>query len=208
MNWPGQERWLRLWEASGIGGDAAPWFEKLTQAYAEPQRLYHNQQHIAECLAEFDGAKQLAQDPAAVELALWFHDAVYDPRAGDNEERSAAMAMSCLESGGQSKLAATVGSLVMATKTHSTEAGPDAGLLVDVDLGILGQSEQRFYEYEAQIREEYHWVPRLVFQPRRAEILQRFLDRKRIYATDLFAAKYEEAARRNLENSIQRLKRV
>lgn len=208
MNWPGQERWSCLWRAASLAGDAASWHEKLTQAYAEPQRHYHNQQHIAECLAEFDGVKQLAQDPAAVELALWFHDAVYDPKAGDNEERSAAMAVSCIEAAGQSKLAATVGSLVMATKLHDTEADPDAGLLVDVDLSILGKDEPRFSEYEAQIREEYRWVPGLVFKPKRAEILRRFLDRKRIYTTDLFAAKYEESARRNLENSIRKLKRL
>ncbi len=208
MNWPGQERWLQLWQSAGLGGDAAAWYEKLTRAYAEPQRHYLSQRHIAECLAEFDGAKHLAQDPAAVELALWFHDAVYDPKAGDNEERSAAMAVNCLEAGGQSKLAATVSSLVMATKSHSIEAGPDAGLLEDVDLSILGKDEPRFLEYEAQIREEYSRVPALVFKPKRAEILQRFLDRERIYATDLFAAKYEDSARRNLENSIRRLKEL
>ncbi len=208
MNWPRQERWLHLWRDSGLGGDAAPWYEKLTQAHAEPQRHYHNQQHIAECFAEFDSAKHLAQGPVAVELALWFHDAIYDPKAGDNEERSAAMAVSCLQAGGKPELAATVGSLVMATKSHSFEAGPDAGLLVDVDLSILGKDEPRFSEYEAQIREEYRWVPALLFKPKRAEILQRFLDRKRIYTTDLFAAKYEKAARRNLENSIRRLKRL
>lgn len=208
MNWPGQERWLRLWQSVGLSGDAAVWYENLKRAYSEPQRHYHNQQHIAECLEEFDRARHLAQEPEAVELALWFHDAVYDPKASDNEERSAAMAVRCLEAGGKPKLAAAVGSLVMATKSHSAEAGPDAGLLVDVDLSILGKSDQRFSEYEAQIREEYRWVPGLVFKPKRAEILQRFLDRKRIYATDLFASKYEETARRNLENSIRNLKRV
>lgn len=96
----------------------------------------------------------------------------------------------------------------MATKSHSIEAGPDAGLLVDVDLSILGKDEPRFSEYEAQIREEYRWVPGIVFKPKRAEILQRFLDRKRIYTTDVFAAKYEESARRNLTDSIRKLKRV
>ena len=123
MSWPGQDRWLRLWQAANIGGDAASWYERLTQAYAEPQRHYPNQQHIAECLSEFDSAKHLAQQPAAIEFTLWFHDAVYDPRAGENEERSAAMAKSCLEAGGQPQLAATVSGLVMVTKSHSTEAG-------------------------------------------------------------------------------------
>ena len=208
MSWPGQDRWLRLWQAAGASGDGAPWYEKLAQAYAEPQRHYHNQQHIAECLAEFDRARHLAQRPEEVEFALWFHDAVYEPKAGDNEERSAAMARDCLERGGLSKIAETVGDLVMATKSHVTESGPDAALIVDVDLSIFGQSEQRFAEYEQQIRKEYRWVPGLIFKPRRIEILQHFLDRERIYTTEFFAAKYEETARRNLENSIRRLRRV
>lgn len=206
MNWPGQDRWLQLWQAAGASGDGAAWYEKLTRAYAEPQRHYHNQQHIAECLAEFDGARHLTQQPAVVELALWFHDAVYDPKASDNEEQSAAMARLCLETSGASRLAVTVSDLVMATKAHSIEAGPDAALMVDVDLSILGQGEQRFAEYEAQVREEYRWVPKLIFNSKRAEILERFLARSRIYATDFFATKYEQQARRNLESSIRLLK--
>jgi predicted metal-dependent HD superfamily phosphohydrolase len=206
MNWAGQDRWLRLWQAAGATGDGALWYEKLTQAYAEPPRHYHNQQHIAECLAEFDSARHLAQQPTAVELALWFHDAVYEPKASDNEEQSAAMARSFLETARASGLAASVGSLIMATKTHSTEAGPDAALVVDVDLSIFGQGEQRFAEYEKQIREEYRSVPKLIFNFKRAEILESFLARSRIYATDFFAAKYEQQARRNLERSIRRLR--
>src|SRR6185503_8371573 len=153
---------------------------------------------IAECLAEFDSARHLAQQPVAVEFALWFHDAAYDPKAGDNEEQSAAMARSCLETGGASDLAATVSDLVLATNSHSAEAGPDAALMVDVDLSILGQGEQRFAEYEGQIREEYRSVPKLIFNLKRAEILEHFLARSRIYATDFFATKYEQQARRNL----------
>ena len=208
MDWPGQDRWLRLWQLAGATGDPTRWYENLAQAYSEPHRHYHNQQHIAECLAEFDSARHLAQQPAAVELALWFHDAAYDPKASDNEERSAVMARNCLEASGLSKLGATVSELVIATKSHSTEAGPDAALMVDVDLSILGQDERRFAEYESQIRAEYRSVPELIFNFKRAGILKRFQARERIYATDFFAAKYEQNARRNLERSIRQLKRI
>ena len=208
MKWPGEDRWLGLWQAASASGDPSLWYQQLTQAYAEPQRHYHNQQHIAECLAEFDAARHLAQQPVAVELALWFHDVVYDPKAGDNEEQSAALAKSCLESAGLPDLARTVVELVMATKSHSTDAGPDVALVVDIDLSILGQSEVRFAEYEAQIREEYSWVPKLLFKPKRAEILQRFLDRERIYIHEHFVKRYEQNARRNLEGSIRKLKRL
>lgn len=203
MNWPGLERWQRLWRTIGATGDATAWYDRLTRAYAEPQRHYHNQQHIAECLAEFDAARHLAQRPEAVELALWFHDAVYDPKAGDNEEQSAAMAQACLEGAGLSELAGTVAAQVMATKTHTTEGRPDAALVVDVDLSILGQNEARFAEYETQIQQEYSWVPKFIFHFKRKEILQRFLERPRLYATDYFASRYEQAARRNLERSLR-----
>ena len=204
MSWPGPERWQRLWNAIGANGDASTWYETLTRTYAEPHRHYHNQRHIADCLAEFDAARHLAKQPEAVELALWFHDAVYDPKASDNEEQSAALARNCLESAGRRDLSETVAALVMATKLHNTEAGSDAALMVDVDLSILGQGEKRFDEYEAGIRAEYLWVPQDIFNAKRAEILQRFLKRERIFSTEHFFAKYERQARKNLENSIRR----
>jgi predicted metal-dependent HD superfamily phosphohydrolase len=207
VNWPNQERWMHLWQSIGACGDGGHWYEALTQAYAESQRHYHTQQHIAECLAEFDEARHLAKEPRAIELALWFHDAVYDPKAGDNEERSAAIAKQCLSDAGLPELATTVAALVMVTKSHESGSGSDAPLMKDVDLSILGQNPERFAEYETQIREEYSFVPNVLFNFKRAQILQRFLDRPRIYSTDHFNGKYEKAARRNLADSIRKLRR-
>ena len=207
MNWPDHDRWVAPWATAGVAETPEGWYERLTAAYSEPQRHYHNQQHIAECLAEYDPARHLARQPAAVELALWFHDAVYDPKAGDNEENSAALARQCLaEAGASGALAEAVAKLVMATKSHEVGANADAGLMVDVDLSILGKHEKRFSEYERQIREEYAWVPQPVFAARRAEILQRFVARPRIFATGWFWEKYERQARQNLEASISKLR--
>ena len=142
-----------------------------------------------------------------MELALWFHDAVYDPKAGDNEERSAAMAEQCLEGckvGGP--LVSAVVALVMVTKKHEVGANQDARLVRDVDLSILGRDKCRFAEYEEQIRREYAWVPEAVFSLKRAGILQRFLDHDQIFVTDFFRDRYERQARRNLEGSIARLR--
>jgi predicted metal-dependent HD superfamily phosphohydrolase len=192
VNWPNHDRWVALW---------------LTAAYAEPQRHYHNQQHIAECLVEYDQARHLARQPAAVELALWFHDSVYDPTVGDNEERSAALARQCLAEAGASRtLTETVAKLVMTTKSHEVDGDADAGLMVDVDLSILGKDEKRFSEYAREIREEYAWVPQPVFAAKRSEILQRFVARQQIYATNWFLEKYERQARLNLEASIRKLR--
>jgi predicted metal-dependent HD superfamily phosphohydrolase len=205
VNWP--ERWLRLWEAAGARGDGRPWYDRLTNAYAEGHRHYHNQRHIAECLGELDAARHLVRQAEAIELALWFHDAVYDTRAGDNEERSAALAKECLDEAGVSGLiSSAVVELVMATKSHEPGGNADGAAMVDIDLSILGQSEERFMEYEEQIRKEYAWVPKMIFGPKRAGILAGFLRRNRIYRTDWFYDKYEERARRNIERSIGRLR--
>jgi predicted metal-dependent HD superfamily phosphohydrolase len=115
----------------------------LTKAYAEGHRHYHNQRHIAECLREFDAARNLVRQAEVVELALWFHDAVYETRASDNEERSAALAKECLDEAGVSgSISNAVVELVMATKTHETGGNADAAVMVDIDLSILGQSRR------------------------------------------------------------------
>lgn len=144
-----------------------------------------------------------------MELALWFHDAVYDPKAGNNEEQSAALATRCLEELGiVPSIIDRITQLIMTAKSHETGTDEDAKLMVDVDLSILGRGERRFHEYENQIQNEYAWVSGSVFASKRAEILQRFLDRSHLFATEWFRQKYEKPARRNLETSIMRLKSI
>lgn len=207
MNGWSQERWRTLCAAAGLHGDPVSWFEKLAHAYSEPHRQYHNLRHVTECLTEFDSVRHLGRQPVAVEMAIWFHDAIYDTHAGDNEERSAELAAQCLSGTRASVgLVETVKRLVMATKSHDASRDVDAPLLVDVDLSILGQPEERFHEYEVQIRQEYAWVPATVFAARRSEVLERFLARESIYTTNWFSMKYEERARANLQNSLDKLK--
>lgn len=202
-----QERWTGLWHAASGRGDGRAWFDVLAAHYAEPHRYYHSARHIAECLAAFDPASHLAKQPVAVELALWFHDAIYDTHAADNEEQSAVLAERCLqEAGADSDLRSAVSDLVLATKAHDVSRQEDAPLLVDIDLSILGADETRFFEYESQIRREYAWVPDALFSEKRAEILQRFLDRGKIYQTKHFFETHEDRARANLHASMSRLR--
>lgn len=167
----------------------------LKARYAEPHRRYHTLEHIEHCLAEFDPRR--AREPEAVELAIWFHDAIYDTRRSDNEERSAAWLLELMP---EQKAAAA---MIRVTKDHRPST-PDEALLVDVDLAILGQPEARFDRYEKQIREEYAWVPSIVFNMKRKSILKGFLERPFIYHSEPFRAKYEDAARRNLARSLGR----
>jgi predicted metal-dependent HD superfamily phosphohydrolase len=186
---------------AGFAGDAL--YHDLLRRYAEPGRHYHTLQHLAECLAAFEANAALAQHPAQVEAALWFHDAVYDPRGGANEEASAQLALAALaRAGAPAEFAGQVAHLVRVTEHRGVPATPDEMLLVDIDLAILGADEARFDEYERQVRLEYAFVPDDVFYPKRAEILRGFLARPRLYGSARFHERLEDAARRNLARSI------
>ena len=198
--------WQRAWTGIGAVGEGDALFARLMAAYAEPQRHYHTQQHLGECLSAFDdAARALAEHPHEVELALWFHDAVYDIKGHDNEQRSADWARTALvDAGVVADIADRVHALVMATRHTAVPSGRDEQLLVDIDLSILGAERARFDEYEQQIRKEYAYVPGFLFRRKRREILKGFLDRPAIYSTPHFHAALEARARDNLRRVTER----
>jgi predicted metal-dependent HD superfamily phosphohydrolase len=201
------KRWSILWSNLGARSEPDVVLEVLLQAYAGPQRAYHTFDHIIDCLARFDLSSLFAQNPLEVEAALWFHDVVYDPRAHDNEERSAAWAGDVLARGEVPvSCVDRIRSLILATRHQSPPDDADAALIVDIDLSILGRDPATFERYEQQIRKEYAHVPDEAFRQGRLAILESFLQRDLIYQTPLFREKYEAQARENLNGSIRRLR--
>ncbi|HEX2545895.1 MAG TPA: N-methyl-D-aspartate receptor NMDAR2C subunit [Ramlibacter sp.] len=202
------DSWRRLWGELGARTIDGGLFNQLVAAYSQKHRHYHTLQHLRECLANLDAAASLAQRPAEVELALWFHDAVYDPRRDDNEEESAAWAQRAVIAAGCSEeVARRVAALVLATKAHDASAADaDTRLLVDIDLAILGAAPARFADYERQVRAEYAHVPEEAFDTGRMRVLEGFVAREHLYATDAFRAALEQRARDNLTNSLAQLK--
>jgi len=198
-----QPSWQRAWQGIGAVGDGLAWFEQLLACYREPHRHYHSLQHLGECLTAFDQARALARKPEEVELALWFHDAIYDVKRSDNEARSADWAREALmEAEVDAAAADRVHALIMATRHDAVPQDADAQLLVDVDLAILGATPDRFAEYEDQIRREYAFVPGWLFRHKRREILRGFLERPRLYSTPHFHDRLEARARENLVRAI------
>jgi len=198
--------WNAAWRALGVAAADDALCVELRRRYGEPQRHYHTLQHLGECLAWFEREKEAAERPGEVALALWFHDAVYDVHAHDNEARSAEWARAAiLSAGAPADAAERVHALVMATRHDAEPAGRDAELLIDIDLSILGADRARFDEYERQVHAEYAFVPDEVRRPRRRAILQRFLAREAIYATPRMHALLETRARANLARSIAAL---
>lgn len=182
-------RWCKLWQQVGAKSAPEPLFEQLVAAYSEPHRAYHTLAHLEDCFTKWEPARSLAHQPNTIELALYFHDVVYDPRASDNEERSAALAVQWLQRGQVSQsLVEAVRQLILATKHQTTPKDEGTALLVDIDLAILGSPIADFDRYEANIRYEYNWVSEAVYRAKRADLLERFLDRPRLFQTDFFSS--------------------
>jgi predicted metal-dependent HD superfamily phosphohydrolase len=199
--------WLRLCVDLGMDPTAASAaFDQLADAYASPGRAYHVLAHVGQVLRVLVPLSGQARDFVAVQFAAWFHDAVYDPRAADNEERSAAFAAAALRSLGLAEeRIAEVGRLILLTKTHDpAETDSDGRLLVDADLAILAATPAEYQHYAAAIRQEYAWVPDEAYRSGRRAVLQKFLQRPRLYRTAALA-RWEEAARRNLTAEVATL---
>lgn len=215
-----RSRWLKFMKSIGesgiqVGGNPRQVFSTLDRRYSEGHRYYHDWVHISACLDELQKTRFSALHPAAVEMAVWFHDVVYIPGAPDNEILSAQIARNAAESMGlPSATVLEVADLILATRYQNDKDTPeelcpqDRALIRDIDLSILGKSREEFDSYEEAIRREYSDVPERERWQRRISILQRLLALPRIYQTEQFQKRYERQARQNLSHSVSRLRRL
>lgn len=200
---------LRLrWDSALQGSKASPAelqavFSDLRRRYSEAHRHYHNLNHLTHVLDVL--ASQEAS--AAVQLAAWFHDAVYEPRATDNEEQSAALAIRDLARlRAPARTCKQIEGWILATKTHDVAADDAEGrLLLDADLSILEAERPEYVAYAEAIRREFGFVPDSEFRSGRIAVLESFLGRPRIYLTPALYEKRETSARANLTWEIQSL---
>lgn len=192
-------RWNRTWNAVGMTPPTGL-FEQLAAAYSEPHRRYHTLHHLFECFTLYDDLPDVEGKSYRIELALWFHDFVYDPRSSTNEVQSAKIARHALEAAAlpPGEIDA-IADLILATQHgESDPATPEAQLLVDIDLSILGAPSERFAEYEHQIREEYRHVPPDAFREGRRAFVRKLLALPRLYHTPHLSERFEAAAQGNL----------
>ena len=203
-----QRRFVMLFESLHIApSQAYPLFDELVERHSEPHRYYHNLEHLGEMFKVVGKLLDGAIEPPALMLAVWFHDAIYDPKANDNEAQSATLAVERLQALGLPvALIEHVRELVLATAHLSAEQLPiDGAILLDADLAILAAEEKRYQRYALAIRQEYAWVADDAYRHGRMQVLQHFLARPRLYRTDRMFAVAEEPARANLQRELQSL---
>ena len=199
-----QKRWNRV-VAPLLPNPQATW-QQLASHYSEPHRHYHTLDHVAACLNWLDQYRHLAEDPLCIELALWAHDVIYDPRASDNEARSADwFAQHFADSDLTDQQRARVHELILATIHPHPPTDPDMALLQDIDLSILGADAELYDRYEGWIRQEYDFVPEAAFRKGRGAVLKSFLEQDVIYHTAALSERLEISARDNLSRALGKL---
>lgn len=177
-------------------------FNKLIAAYSEKQRAYHTLQHLYECLVLLDSIRSDLKDAYSVELALWFHDAIYDPQTKDNEMKSAELFEKYMAQDLSVEIVEKIKRWIIATQKHEATDELDLQFLLDIDLVILAASPERFEEYEQQIQQEYAWVDPDVYSIKRKEVLAHFYQAEPLYQTEYFQQNFEQRARKNLRKVI------
>lgn len=181
---------------------------RLLEAWSEPHRTYHSQTHLRDILARVDQLAASADDPDAVRLAAWYHDAVYAGCA-DDEERSAQWAERDLSALGVAPaMVDEVARLVRLTVHHDPAPGDRNGeVLSDADLGPLAVPDERYRQNSADIRAEYRHVPDPAFRKSRAQVLVTLLDSPRVFRTERGRRNWEAAARQNMRAELDSLTR-
>ena len=198
-----QDYWALTAKKLSLDDDTTQnFYASLYGAYSEVQRHYHSIHHIVECLEHFHQIKTYLDDTLSVELAIWFHDVIYNPQANDNEQQSADYMLRMLENVLGSEQIAKIYAWILATKAHASTTDTDLAYLLDIDLAILASDPMRFAEYERQIQQEYAWVEPSLYVKKRQQVLRHFLETQPLYQTPFFQKRYERQAKQNLAQAL------
>jgi predicted metal-dependent HD superfamily phosphohydrolase len=197
-----RHRWFELCNRESIPAKMEMW-QAIVLFYDIETRAYHNLDHIASCLKQLDEWPNEVPERSAVEVAIWFHDIIFDTRRSDNEINSAGLAKHYL---GDHPLAESVFELILATRHSALQMLEQEYILCDIDLSILGSSEQTYNHYAKGVESEFSWVPKDRFYPSRIRVLNSFLSREYIYYTDHYREIFEAPARANITREISEMK--
>ena len=212
-------RWLELCKRTGAKGNAE-YHEKLYHClvyyYKAPGRHYHTLEHIKGCLSKFDEIKHLLKELDVVELAIWFHDAIYEfwTKPNENEQFSASLAIFFIEHlmdiPHERQLGSRVAYLIENTQYFREgmpfEKTSDAKYFVDLDLYYGWGGDMNDFRGKSElVAKEFEWVESDMYKRERVKVLGSFLVRSPFYLTDYFRDRYEEQTKANLERTIQEL---
>jgi len=199
-------KWINLCSKQNVlKEDMELYWTEIKSQYTQKNRHYHNLNHIYDLLKLSENHKNDIVDFETFQFAIWYHDIVYNPVKKDNEAKSAIYAEKHLKDLDIDH--ETIKTLIISTQKHEIilNKNNDNAFLLDMDLSILGTNWKDYQKYLKDIRKEYAIFPNFMYNKGRKKVLQHFLNRKTLYFTDYFKAKYEAKARENINKEIKLL---
>jgi predicted metal-dependent HD superfamily phosphohydrolase len=200
----GFEAWAAL---AGDSPTSRTEWAAVVDAWSQPHRRYHDLAHLAAVLGLVDELEGAAADPDAVRLAAWYHDVVYDPERGDNEQVSAERARAGLRGLVPDERLDEVVRLVLLTAGHDPARDDANGaVLCDADLAVLAAPPEAYAAYASAIRLEYGRLSDEEFTGGRIAVLEHLLALPELYRTEA-AQPWTDTARANLTAELTLLRR-
>ena len=203
-----------LWQSLFVPDcpQAKEFWQQLVTIYNT--RFYHSLSHLGYMLnmlkiylnqptifPDFSAHKNLL-------LAIFLHDVVHETgdKEKDSEAASAAWGERLLPYLVADISLPEVKKLIMATTHKQEDLNGAQALIADLDLALFGIGEKSISKRtNHQIRKEYSYMDDQTYNQNRRELLNRFLQRSRIFQTEFFYRRFEQPARKNIEHQIMKL---
>jgi predicted metal-dependent HD superfamily phosphohydrolase len=197
-----QRHWEQLAASVGLdGADSRRIWGIILDKYSENHRYYHTLEHIQDMVQKRLDIADLISDKTLTDLAIFFHDIIYDPKSKVNEEESANLFRSIFQATENGVDVPKICNFILQTKYHevldSTEE--DLKLFIDMDMSILGSHPNDYRTYAMNIRREYSHMNDADFCSGRGRFLGEMLNEARfIFASDHYRIHLEEKAKANI----------
>jgi predicted metal-dependent HD superfamily phosphohydrolase len=203
MKYANKSQFTKTLERIGIQKNSIPnlWYN-LQRKYTQKDRHYHNLEHIENMLSELN---RIGLNNDILNLAIWYHDSIYEPDNKQNEEDSAQYFIQEIGHKLTKEITDQITHLILATKLNKLRSGYlNEAIIVDIDLHTLGTPSSRYKKYQECIRKEYASIPFKKYTAGRIQILEKFLSHQ-ILKTRFFEH-LEPQARNNIKEELKTLK--
>lgn len=196
----------------------------LDAAYSEPHRKYHSHKHILTLLEKLEKYTGAARKPSRIAHAVLWHDVVYKTyetkdgtntvhRADSVNVEDSARLFEKHSSSLPWKDRESILLMIRSTSGHVLNLPPDhldwndTALFLDLDLSVLALPYEEFSSCTDDIRFEYPHIDDHNFCLGRANFLDSYRLKERLFFHPETSREFDDIARRNMQREAEFLRK-